>query len=107
MTNSTRTVSFGVVQEWGEAQALPSGWELARVFPARWNAPDALGTQFLFSATNDLNICSEFLFSGFFKMYVVATRLSYSGPAPQLIFQDGFESGDACAWSSVEPPGPC
>ena len=54
---------------------LPSGWEFARIFPFRWNSPT--GRRYLFSATNDANICSQFLFSGFYKMYVVQTEVAY------------------------------
>ena len=53
---------------------LPSGYELARAFPFRWNSPT--GKRYLFSVTNDANICTQFLFSGFYKMYVVSTELS-------------------------------
>lgn len=56
-------------------RALPSGYELARNFPFRWNSPT--GRRYLFSATNDANICSEFLYSGFLKMYVVETEVAY------------------------------
>ncbi|HEY2828978.1 MAG TPA: hypothetical protein VGJ88_02600 [Thermoanaerobaculia bacterium] len=54
---------------------LPSGWEFARMFPFRWNSPT--GRRFLFSATNDDNICTQFLFGGFYKMYVVKTEVAY------------------------------
>jgi hypothetical protein len=53
---------------------LPSGYEVARAFPFRWNSPT--GRRYLFSVTNDAYICSEFLFSSFYKMYVVRTELS-------------------------------
>jgi len=60
---------------YSQTRYLPSGYELARAFPFRWNSPT--GRRFLFSATNDANICSQFLFSGFFKMYIVKTELAY------------------------------
>ncbi len=59
---------------YSQTRFLPSGYELARAFPFRWNSPT--GRRFLFSATNDANICNEFLFSGFFKMYVVKTEVA-------------------------------
>jgi hypothetical protein len=55
-------------------RSLPSGYEVSRLFPFRWNSPT--GNRYLFSATNDNHICNEFLFSGFFKMYVVRTTVA-------------------------------
>jgi len=53
---------------------LPSGYATARTFPFRWNSPN--GTRYLFSATNDDNICSQFLFSEFYRMYIVQSQVS-------------------------------
>ncbi len=53
---------------------LPSGYLTARTFPFRWNSSN--GTRYLFSATNDNHICSEFLFSEFAKMYIVRSQVS-------------------------------
>ncbi|MEM9598607.1 MAG: hypothetical protein AAGD06_30355 [Acidobacteriota bacterium] len=52
---------------------LPSGYGAARLFPFRWNAPG--GGRYLFTATNDDNICDRFLFSPFLDMYTVGTTL--------------------------------
>jgi hypothetical protein len=52
----------------------PSGYSEARLFPFRWNSPT--GRRYLFSATNDANICNEFLFSSYFKMYVVMQEIA-------------------------------
>jgi len=60
---------------YSQTRYLPSGYELARIFPFRWDSPT--GRRYLFSATNDTNICSQFLFSGFYKMYVVQTEVAY------------------------------
>lgn len=72
----TRT-SFGAtqsVQSQTPTHSLPSGYEVARLFPFRWNSTN--GDRYLFSATNDNHICNEFLFSSFFRMYVVRTTLN-------------------------------
>ena len=53
---------------------LPSGYAESRMFPFRWSSPT--GRRFLFSATNDANICRELLFSSYYKMYVVRTELA-------------------------------
>lgn len=53
---------------------MPSGYAEARLFPFRWNSPT--GRRYLFSSTNDANICEEFLFSAYYKMYVVRTELA-------------------------------
>lgn len=54
-------------------RSMPSGYGEARTFPFRWNSPT--GNRYLFSATNDNNICTRFLFSPFQLMYVVRTTL--------------------------------
>jgi hypothetical protein len=56
-----------------DSRFMPSGYVEARLFPFRWNSP--AGKRYLFSATNDANICDEFLFSAYYKMYVVKTEL--------------------------------
>lgn len=56
------------------ARNLPSGYSEARLFPFRWNSPT--GKRYLFSATNDDNICNEFLFSPYYKMYVVMNEIA-------------------------------
>jgi len=58
---------------YSRTRALPSGYAEARMFPFRWNSPT--GRRYLFSATNDANICTQFLFSPYLKMYVVRTEL--------------------------------
>lgn len=57
-----------------QVRSMPSGYEVARLFPFRWNSPT--GNRYLFSATNDAHICTELLFSSFYKMYVTETTLA-------------------------------
>ncbi len=70
----TRT-SFGAANAlFSQVRKMPSGYEVARLFPFRWNSPT--GNRYLFSATNDNHICNEFLFSSFYKMYVAQTTVA-------------------------------
>lgn len=73
---SVSRFSFGAADNvvYSHTRALPSGYEVARLYPFRWNSPT--GRRYLFSTTNDANICSEFLFSPFYKMYIVKTELA-------------------------------
>jgi len=57
-----------------DSRYMPTGYVEGRLFPFRWNSPT--GRRYLFSATNDENICNEFLFSAYYKMYVVRTELT-------------------------------
>lgn len=70
----TRFSFGGLNVVYSRVRNLPSGYEVARGFPFRWNSPG--GQRYLFSATNDAHICTEFLFSPFWKMYVVRTQLT-------------------------------
>jgi hypothetical protein len=70
---ATRT-SFGAENiVYSRSRHLPSGYSESRLFPFRWTSPT--GRNYLFSSTNDANVCDEFLFSAFYKMYVVRTEL--------------------------------
>lgn len=69
---------------------FPSGYPESRLFPFRWNSPT--GNRYLFSATNDNNMCNEFLFSTFYKVYVVRTSLTSFSCTPTsttLCLQNG------------------
>jgi len=81
----SRPIWWSVGQEFIEPNAHPagstirylySGYEVARMFPFVWKAPN--GTRYLFLSTNDLHICTEFLFSPFFKTYVTSTILNWT-----------------------------
>lgn len=76
---------------YSEVRPLPSGYKEARMYPFRWNSP--AGKRFLFSVTNDDNICTKFLYNPYYLLQVVKTRLEIA------LFRDGFESGDTSAWS--------
>ncbi len=52
----------------------PTGYSTGRLAPYVWIAAD--GTKYMYSGTNDANICSDFLFSPFRFMYVVQTLLT-------------------------------
>ena len=80
------------------ARYIPTGYVIGRSYPARWNATD--GTRYLFSVTNDENVCSEWLYNPFYKSYVVMTEVTVD----EVVFADGFESADTSAWSATCPP---
>ena len=70
---------------------LPSGYAEARLFPFRWNSPT--GRRYLFSSTNDAHVCDEFLFSAFYKMYVVRQMAQEDEPLekdPSVQFLEQF-----------------
>ncbi len=52
---------------------LPSGYVAARNYPFRWNSSS--GTRYLFSATNDNNVCTNLLFSLDELKYVVESTV--------------------------------
>ena len=69
----TSTSIGGLNWVYSQVRALPSGYFPSRIFPFRWNSSN--GTRYLFSATNDDNICTNFLYSSFLAMYVVRTAV--------------------------------
>jgi hypothetical protein len=53
-------------------RAMPSGYDLARTFPFRWNSPG--GQRFLFTSTADDSVCVDYA-SPWVNTYVVRTML--------------------------------
>lgn len=70
----TATSIGGLNGVYSYVRYLPSGYPEARIFPFRWNSPT--GNRYLFSATNDANICNQFLFNPYFLLYVVRTTMA-------------------------------
>jgi hypothetical protein len=57
------------------SRAMPSGYSAARNWPFRWNS--ASGKRYLFSSTNDANLCTIFLPSEGFAEQVVESQVTY------------------------------
>lgn len=70
VTQSSTSGEGGV---YSQTRYLPSGYENARVDPFRWNS--ASGKRYLFSSTNDRNMCTAFLWSSAAGQQIVATRV--------------------------------
>lgn len=54
-------------------RSMPSGYAEARMYPFRWNSPT--GNRYLYSITNDNNICTRFLFNAYYLLHMVRTTL--------------------------------
>lgn len=72
VTQSTISGEGGV---YSQTRFLPSGYDNARVDPFRWNS--ASGKRYLFSSTNDRNICSSFLWSSAAGQQIVVTTVAH------------------------------
>jgi hypothetical protein len=69
----TQTSISGEGGVYSQTRALPSGYENARIYPFRWNS--ASGKRYLFSSTNDRNICSQFLWSSYAGQQIVVSTV--------------------------------
>jgi hypothetical protein len=58
---------------YSQTRYLPSGYDNARIYPFRWNS--ASGKRYLFSSTNDRNICSQFLWSSLAGQQIVGSTV--------------------------------
>ncbi len=70
----TQTSISGENGVYSQTRYLPSGYSNARTDPFRWNS--ASGKRYLFSSTNDRNICSQFLWSSLAGQQIVATTVA-------------------------------
>ncbi len=69
----TSTSASGLSYLYSTVRSMPSGYSEARMYPFRWNSPT--GIRYMFSATNDANICTKFLFNPHVGTQVVRARL--------------------------------
>ncbi|MFL6233832.1 MAG: hypothetical protein ACJ76N_11915 [Thermoanaerobaculia bacterium] len=70
----TQTSISGENGVYSQTRSLPSGYQNARTDPFRWNS--ASGKRYLFSSTNDRNICSKFLWSSLAGQQIVVTTVA-------------------------------
>ncbi len=85
-------------QVYSKSRFIPTGYATGRFHPFRWNS--ASGKRYLFSATNDAKICSNFLLNQFWLSYTVLTEVNFH----EGIFDDGFQTGNTSGWSIACPP---
>lgn len=72
--NVTEDFVFGPVESVdSNVRCMPSDSHVGRLYPFRVNGPS--GEKFLFSSTNDQNICNPNLFGDFQGMYTVTTEV--------------------------------
>jgi hypothetical protein len=69
----TQTSISGENGVYSQTRYLPSGYDNARIYPFRWNS--ASGKRYLFSSTNDRNICSKFLWSSLAGQQIVGSTV--------------------------------